>query len=80
MKINLCFHPRDIQRIEVEKYLPRVVEVMKQHSISFADLFGSILNEELKAQDLDIGIYIKNPQRNIFDYYNDVYFKLCDIF
>lgn len=53
---------------------------MGRYGISLSYLLGSILLEDIKALDLDIGIYIKHPTRDIFDYYNNVYFDLCDIF
>lgn len=80
MKIEFCLHPRQISIGEVEKLLPEIIEVMERHDISFSYLLGSILLEDVKARDLDVGIYIKHPTRSIFDYYNDVYFNLCDIF
>ncbi|MEM7827066.1 MAG: HepT-like ribonuclease domain-containing protein [Candidatus Aenigmatarchaeota archaeon] len=80
MKTDLCFHPRQISKIEVEKSLPDIIDILKRHNISLAYLFGSILFEDTKAPDLDIAIYIKHPIKNIFDYYNDVYFDICDIF
>jgi len=80
MKIDLCFHPKYISKAEVEKSLPDIIHVMKRYDISFAYILGSILLENVKAPDLDIAIYIKHPTKSIFDYYNDVYFDLCDIF
>lgn len=80
MKIDLCFHPRQISKTEVEKLLPDIIDIMRRYGISLSYILGSILLEDIKAPDLDIGIYIKHPTRNIFDYYNDVYFDLCDIF
>lgn len=80
LKIDLCFHPRQISLTEVEKALPEIIDVMKEYGISLSYLLGSILLEDIKARDLDIGIYIKHPTRSIFDYYNDIYFDLCDIF
>lgn len=80
MKSDLCFHPRYISKTEVEKSLSDIIATMKRYDISFSYLFGSILFEDVKAPDLDIAIYIKHPIKSIFDYYNDVYFDLCDVF
>jgi uncharacterized protein YutE (UPF0331/DUF86 family)/predicted nucleotidyltransferase len=65
---------------EVEKLLPGIMVIMERYGISFAYLLGSILIEEATPQDLDIAIYIKSPEKSILDYYNEVYFDLCDIF
>lgn len=80
MKTDLCFHPRQISKTDVERSLPHIIDVMRRYNISLAYIFGSILLEKVRAQDLDIGIYIKHSVRDIFDYYNDVYFDICDIF
>ncbi len=80
MKIDLCFHPGQISIREVEKSLPEIMEIMERYGISFSYLLGSILIEDAAPQDMDIAIYIQSPVKSILDYYNEVYFDLCDIF
>lgn len=80
MKLDLCFNPRSITLKEVEERLPEITSVFERYGISLAYLYGSILLNGQKAQDVDIGIYIKDPTRDSLDYYTDVYFDICDIF
>ncbi len=81
MKLDLCFNPRLITLDEIEGNLPEIREVFKRHGVSIAYLFGSILYEDKeRLRDVDIGVYIKAPQRSSIDYYTDIYFDICDIF
>lgn len=80
MKIDLCFHPSRISKREVEELLPCIRKIMERYGISFSYLIGSILTEGATPQDLDIAIYIQSPGKSILDYYNEVYFDLCDLF
>lgn len=79
MKIDLCFHPRPISKAEIEKVLPEITQVMKQHGVSLAYLFGSVQLDLPQAGDLDIGVYIRQPDKSLLDYYTDLYFDLCDL-
>ena len=78
MKIDLCYHPRNISRKDVETFLPIIREVMSKYDITFSYILGSILIKEARPKDLDIAIYMASPAQSIQEYYNGVYFDLCD--
>lgn len=78
MKLDLCYHPKNMTREVVEEFLPVIRDIMSKYDVSFSYILGSILNKEAKPQDLDLAIYIDQPAQSIMDYYNGVYFDLCD--
>lgn len=80
MKFDLCFNPRPIALKEVHEKLPEINLVFERYGISMAYIYGSILLDGERGQDVDIGIYIKDPKKDSLDYYTDVYFDICDIF
>lgn len=79
MKTDLCFHPRRIGNIEIERNLPKIIDIFHSHGVTLAFVFGSILNSE-SSSDVDIGIFFKVKRKSFLDLYTDIYLDLCSVF
>lgn len=79
MKTDLCFHPRRIGNIEIERNLSKIIDIFQSHGVTLAFVFGSILNSE-SSSDVDIGIFFKVKRKSFLDLYTDIYLDLCSVF
>jgi len=81
MKVDLCMCPKPFTRDEVFAKLPQVREVLRQHNVQLAYLFGSILQDSVgPLSDVDIAVL---PDLTTYDWlhtYSDIYEGLCRVF
>ncbi len=61
----------------VEQNLPQIKQLLQQHGVEAAYLFGSAVNDTMKA-DSDIDFIIRFPESMHYTTYADNYFALAD--
>lgn len=81
MRVDLCLNPKQFSPAEVRDMIPALCELLRQHKVQGAYLFGSILEDTGgRLSDLDIAVL---PPANLQDwlgYYNDLHGDLCRLF
>lgn len=81
MKVDLCLHPRAFTRDEVFARLPQMREVLREHKVQLAYLFGSVLLDASgPLSDVDIAVLPNEATYRWLHTYGDIYDDLCRVF
>ncbi|MFQ5857328.1 MAG: HepT-like ribonuclease domain-containing protein [Anaerolineae bacterium] len=81
MKVDLCLHPRAFTRDEVFARLPQMREVLREHKVQLAYLFGSVLLDASgPLSDVDIAVLPNEATYRWLHTYGDIYDGLCRVF
>jgi len=82
MRVDLCFNPQQFSRDFVLVRIPALREVLRQHRVQAAYIFGSFLeNHSSPWSDLDIAI-VPPMSLDRYDwpyYYNNLYGDICQL-
>lgn len=81
MKVDLCIRPKPLSYDEVFARLPQVREVLRQHNVQLAYLFGSILWDRVgPLSDVDIAVLPDPATYSWLETYSNIYEGLCHVF